>query len=510
MKRHTRAQRPVRKAVAFLLSFVMLLSVLSLPGVNLFQTVIRAAAAAETEPVVIEPTYTYRFSQKTYNKLLKQLNAQLKKKKFSKLAKKMLRDILYYEMIYYPQWRSVYRDFPTTAAYLKENLINVIPKITKIKLIDLNTEEGRKKSKKVDWLGLTTSEINDGGRTNVITLFYDFSDADMTSYEYEQTLATFAHEIRHVRDFNARLFTEFPTKTMASIFVEGASNFHERHVLPMATYQGEWQSVVNSQGVTMMFDRETSGAYPYYQSFFDSLIYFAGYNVVDAVGEGKPPEAVQQAIARRYGQETAETVWRILKKLPSDPAKAKSPDTLMTMSLKYFRLLTKCITQDIKALDTNHPDEIRAYMDIFRNFKNKVLPYMQDKNKDVVTDKYFNTKTAEKILINKILASGALPQIYENEALNRQAITEMLYCDEYEYRILFTHEYLPPTIAQTQYTFSVNETFWDDTYDGVLTMSYKNEHDTEIVVYCYFDENGTKYRDAEYPWMDIFGDADAA
>ena len=127
MKNGVHVKNPVQKTVAWLLCCVLLLSVLSFPGLNIFQTAIQSYAAAETEPVVIEPTYTYRFSQKSYEKLLKLLNVQLKKKKFSKLAKQMLRDILYYEMIYFPQWRNVYRDYPTTAAYVKENLIQVIP-----------------------------------------------------------------------------------------------------------------------------------------------------------------------------------------------------------------------------------------------------------------------------------------------------------------------------------------------------------------------------------------------
>ena len=501
MKNASRFQKPLQRASAYLLSCVLLLSLFSFPGVNVLQTAVRSFAAAETEPVVIAPTYTYRFNQKSYDKLLKMLNRRIKGKQFPKLAVRMLRDILYYEMIYYPQWRAVYPDFPTTAAYVKENLIDVIPLITKIKLINLNTREGRKLKQEVDWVALTSTQ----GDVNVITMFYDVSDASRSAYAYEQTLATLAHEIRHVRDYNARLYTTFPTGTLEKIFIEGASNFHERHVLPMATYQGEWQTVTNSRGVKMMFDRETGGAYPYYQSFFDCLVFLAGYAAVDAVGEGKRPETVRNAIAKRYGEETAETVWRILQKLPSDPQKAKDPDKLFFMALKLFRLLNACVTRDIRALDKEKPEEIRAYMDIFRNFKNKVLPYMQDDTGKVVTDSYFNTRKAEQILINKILASGALPQLYEKKALNRQAIREMLYCDEYEYRILFSHEYLPPTIAQTNYTFSVYEEPFAEGYEGLLTMSYQNEQGTEVLVYCYFDGEKTRHRDAEYPWTDALG-----
>ena len=480
------ARQILKRTVAFLLCAFTILSVLTFAD----GAALRSFAAAETEPVVIEPTYTYKFPQKTYDKLLKQLNAQLKKKNFSKLAKKMLRDILYYEALYYPQWKNVYPDLPSTAAYIKENLINVIPMVDKIKLIDTSTPEGKKRRKKAGWVGLTVSN----SQTSKITLFYDFSDKDMTPFEYEGQLSNLVHELRHVHDRKGIVGTKFPTETMEDIFFEGACSFHERFVLPMATYQESVAMVETSKDVTLFFDREACCAYPYFQCFFDGLICLAGYQTVDAIGKGKKPVTVKQAIAGRYGQETADTVWRILSKLPYDPEETKSPDKLFQLSVKFFQLLTDCMTKDIKKLDVRQPEVIRAYMDVFRNFKIKVLPFISD---DAGTA-YFDTEKAEQILIDKILASGALPRLYEDEALNRQAIREMLYCDEFTYNVLFWEEYLPPSIAQTKYTFSAIE-LEDESYDGMLTMSFKNERGVTVSFTCCFDEAETWDREADYP-----------
>ena len=115
----------IRRAIAFALCVLTLLSVLSFSGGKYLHTSLTASAAAETNDVVIKPTYTVKFDKENYNKLLKQLNAQLQKKKFSKLAKRFLRDLLKFEVRNYPQWKTVNRDYPLMYKYVKENLVDI-------------------------------------------------------------------------------------------------------------------------------------------------------------------------------------------------------------------------------------------------------------------------------------------------------------------------------------------------------------------------------------------------
>ena len=478
----------IKRGIAVVLSIITMFSVLSFSGGRYLQTSLQAFAAAETEAVVIKPTYTVKFDKENYNKLLKQLNAYLQKKKFSKLAKRFLRDLLKYEVRNYPLWKTVNRDYPLMYKYVKENLVDVIPYISKIKLIDKSTPKGKACAKKVSWVGQTSQ--SETGCT--ITMFYDISNPNMSDYEYAEVLATLAHEIRHVRDRKAILHTEFPTRAVDDIFIEGGASFFERHCLPMVTHQESWDTVTTSKGVTLYYDREDGCGYPYFQCIYDGLIYLAGYRAVDAVGKGKSVLSVKNAIAERYGQKVADEIWRLLLKLPRDPEKSKKPDTTFLTTVKFFRNMLNCVKQDIRNLDVSDKKQVRKYMDIFRNLKVKILPHIQDDD-GILTDTYFAMDAVEEKLIDQVIASKALPQIFENRTLNRQAVKEMLYYSETEYPVLlFNTEYLPPTIAQTAYTFSF------DGYYGNMQMVYTDADGDHIQFDCPFDEESFYKRECSY------------
>ncbi len=478
----------IRRAIAFALCVLTLLSVLSFSGGKYLHTSLTASAAAETNDVVIKPTYTVKFDKENYNKLLKQLNAQLQKKKFSKLAKRFLRDLLKFEVRNYPQWKTVNRDYPLMYKYVKENLVDVIPYITKIKLIDKSTPAGKVRAARVNWVGQTSQDA----KSCTITMFYDISNPNMSDYEYATVLATLAHEIRHVRDRKAILYTKFPTRAVDDIFIEGGASFFERHCLPMVTPQESWETVTNSEGVTLYYDREDGCGYPYFQSIYDGLIYLAGYRTVNAVGKGKSVNQVKNAIAERYGQKVADEIWRLLLKMPRDPEKSKKPDTTFLTTVKFFRNLLNCVKQDIRNLDVSDKKQVRKFMDIFRNLKVKVLPHIQNDD-GVLTSTYFAIDEVQELLIDQVLAARALPAIFDNSTLNRQAIREMLYYSETEYPMTYYDtEFLPPTIAQTAYTFSF------DGYYGNMQMVYTNAYGVDVQFDCPFDEESFYARDCSY------------
>ena len=478
----------IKRGIAVVLSIITMFSVLSFSGGRYLQTSLQAFAAAETEAVVIKPTYTPKFDKETYQKLLKQLNANLKKKKFSKLANKLLRDLLKNEVRHYPQWKLVNKDLPKMYDYIKDNLIDVIPLIGKIKLIDLNTEVGKRRRAKVDWVGLTVTS----GNFSNISLFYDLSDEDMTDYEYAMQLSNLAHEIRHVRDREAILHTKFPTQTVEDVFLEGGPSFIERVCLPMGTEQDTNDVLEVDDDNEIFYDREGFCGYPYFSCFYDGLVYMAGYRTVNEVGKGKNPITVKKAIAKRYGESTANEIWRILLKLPYNPEKSKNPKATFKLNAKFFRLVMDCAKKDIRSLDARDKKAVRKYMDVFRNLKVKIIPYfIQDGT--FATPELCGVDSVEELLIDKVLASKALPTIYDNRALNRQAVEEILYYNDLEYKAWIFTEFLPPTIAQTEYTFTYSEG------EGVLTMDFTNERDLEVLFDCTFDEYGNNDRECSYP-----------
>ena len=491
--------RMVKRTVAFLLCLITLFSVLSFADATVFQLATTASAAAETERVVIEPTYTYEFDEHLYQSLLKQLNAQLRKKKFSKIANTFLREILRYEVENYSQWTHVYPDLPSTAAFIKENLINVIPQIQTIKLIDLDTEAGRIFHEKTDYSGQTTP----GSNGYVIRSLYTNLDSldlerinDYEAHLYD--LQTLAHEIRHVRDWKGLAKQDFPSYFVQMVISDGATTFHERFVSPMETFQGKVEKVFTKKGAYVQFDNETKCSYTYYRTFYDSLIYLAGYPTMNAVGKGKPLNTIKKAIAKKYGQDTANLVWKILNALPDDTIDDKNEELWLTsdkavsLIAKFFQILLQCIKKDIQKLDISKPKTVRKYMDIYRNIKLKVLPDIFNANDKIVNDKYFKTKELDSLLAKKVIASKALPTIFDNLKLHQQAIIEMLYCNEDVYFSASDYEcYLPATIAQTEYTFTM------DKGKPLVVEYFMDQYAYEIMFECTFNEQGSLSRAAD-------------
>lgn len=492
-----RTNRTAKRALAFLLCLITVFSVLAFADGAVFQTF----AAAETEPVVISPTYTYNFDQKTYNSLLKQLNAQLKKKDFSKLTKTFLREILFCEVANYPQWKSVYPDLPSTAALIKDNLINVIPLIQKIKLIDRSTEEGRIFAEKVDYVG----DTRPSSKGYIIRSLYTNPDKlDLSTDgldEYLYNLQTLAHEIRHVRDMEGLSKQKFSSYFVDMVISDGATTFHERFVSPIRTFQGgSIEKIYTKKMAYIEFDTETNCSYAYYRCFYDALVYLAGYPTMNAVGKGKSLKTITQAISKRYGKETATSIWKILKALPDDTTDDHNDELWLTsnkavtLSTQFFQILLQCIKKDIQNLDLSKPEALRKFMDIYRNVKLKVLPNIYNAKKKCVNEKYFNTKELDSLLAEKVIASKALPPLFDNPAFNRQAIIEMLYCDEFYYET--TSDYvchLPATIAMTEYTFTM------DNGKPMVVEYFDDEYGWDVLFVCTMNEKGTVSRTCDSP-----------
>lgn len=468
----------MKRVLSFLLSLLLLFSLAE-----------AAFAAAETGPVVLEPTaQNVQLDLQLYNKLLHRVNLELKQKSYSALVKKFIREILDYEAQYYEHWRSVYRDLPTLEEFVQENLIDVIPQIGELYIYDVTTAKGREKQNSVDWSGqTTTSEAK-----SKVQVFYTHP-LKVTGKEHRKDIGVLAHELRHVRDRAAIWYTIFPTEAMEDIFVEGGASFHERYIFPMQTVEEYDKSVTAKNGMTMTFTREQRQSYPYYQTFYDSLVYLAGYHIVNAVGEGKDPQAVKRAIAKRYGKKTANTFWSLMKKLPEESDLSGGGENTFRASLEFFRLFLTCVKTDISRLRFDQPETVRSFMDIYRNLKLKVLPEVTDKKGSDITAKVFGTAKLDRLLADKVIASGAVGKLYKDEALNRRAVLEMLFCSKAEIKSSgFYPCFLPPTIAGTQYTFSFRNG------KGVLTMKYADEDDRKVKIRCIFNEKRTAKRTANY------------
>ena len=482
--------RMVKRTVAFLLCLITLFSVLSFADCCVLQLAVQAHAEEDLAVVSVAPTYEKKFDKKLYNALLKELDAQLETKKFSKKANSFFRELLKLEVENYPQWRTVYKDLPAPKSYIRENLINVIPLIGKLKLIDADSPEGRVYVKKSGFEGRTTI---DGKKSNMVVLYRDPKKLD--EYEKADQLGTFAHELRHVHDRACSKKTSFPTKALRKIILEGAASFHERFALPIETSFGGTAQVVGYDDSMFIFKCDRNSVYPYYQTFYDVLVYLAGYNVLNAVGKGKSLETIKTAVLKNYDSDTSQKLWGLLQNLP-----LMADDDIVESKKAYhavntiFSLLMLRVKRDIKKLDKKQPEKIRKFMDVYRNIKMKVLAdrFVYD-GEEFNPVRYGDWGITDACLVDKIIASKALPVLFKDKEMNRQALTEMLYVDLFPYETSYEFgAYLPPTIAQTEYTFFLQ--------NGKPRMieTFTDSMDYGVIFVCLLNSDGTVSRQADY------------
>ena len=110
-----------------------------------------------------------------------------------------------------------------------------------------------------------------------------------------------------------------------------------------------------------------------------------------------------------------------------------------------------------------------------------------------LTEKYFPTAQLDSLLADKIIASKAIPQLYDNKAWNRQAVLEILYCDRKYYPSSETFPCnLPPTIAQTTYLFT------EEDGKPMVAEIFSDNMGWMVMFVCRFNENGTYSRSGDY------------
>ena len=459
----------MKRFLSLLLAALMLLSLAD-----------AAFAAAETTVAVLEPTLrTDQLDKKLYDKLLKRLDAKLNKKNFTELEKSFFRDLLEVQMRCYAQWCVVYPDLPSVEDFVQENLIDATAKLKTLRSYDVLTEEGAKIESETDWSGQTFT----GWDGSVIDLLYT-NPMVASERGHRKDLSVLAHELRHVHDRKSIMFSIFPSISMNDMFIEGGASFHDNMVFPVSVEEDYAEFVTANNGRTMSFQREIAAGYPMYQSFYEGLVYLAGYRVVNAVGAGKDPGALWLAIAKRYGRGTANTFWNLLQQVPLQDELFEKGEQTFRLGLQYFRLLLDCVKSDIASLNKNQPQQVRSFLEVYRHLKLCTLPKVADKNGNDITAKVFKTDVTDRLITERVLSSGALGKLYESRAMSERAVMEMLYNS----RGTFDDDdiyycYLPPTIAQTQYTFRLRKG------KGVMVMRFKSGRGQKTKSCIRFNEN---------------------
>ena len=404
-----------------------------------------AQPSAASAVVTVQASRKMTFPKATYRKIYKELNAAMKGRGFSDTVKTFLREILYYKCKFYCQWSTVYPDLPDLESYLRENFLGALKNANTIRAYDEKSGVGRILQAQDDAAGITDADFN-------IRFYYANPDR-ITPAEHLADLEVLDHELKHCKDkqvtFDLRPFEN--SADLSDIMIEGGATFHEQLVGPVSANQDYVECIANRRRTRQLgYGKSTAAGYFMYLYLYSNLVYLAGYRVVEDVSLGKPIAAVKNALAKKYGRDAADQIWAGEKKLKRLFDAARSSTDPYRYALKLQDLFFQCIKKDIKRLSTDDPKAVGRYLESYRFYKLSIMPQLYDMDYDVYTGEVFDTLPLDRLLIKRIVASGALPAFSADEALNRMALTCLLYTDIENYGSRRAPCYVAPTLAGTK------------------------------------------------------------
>lgn len=435
-------------------------------------------AASVSQQVILAPTLKSAYSKKVYQSLRKEMDAVIREKGFSDLAKQFLHEILLNKLKNYHQWRTGYLDMPDAKAYLRENLIDALKNVKSITLVDEESRKGKKLASQGWGPGETDGDLN---------IFVMYHDPNTTLPEtHLEDLEKLDHEIKHCKDKKVLSKPKHYKNNydLRDLLIEGGATFHQKFVGPLSAAQGGSWAIGDRSGTKQIaYEKNNCYGYLLHLYLYETLVYLAGYRTVEDVGMGQPVMSIKKEITRKYGAKTANRIWNGMLDLHRYFEEDDEDVDVFRFAVNLHKQILKCMKKDIERLNVKKPAQVRRYLEVYRYYKLKVMPKVYEHQFTDITDTVFDTATLDRLLIEKIVASRALPRLLPEKALNRVALLSMLFCTAMPLPG-DTYCYVPPTISNTTFAASTTQK------GGKLVMKYKDENKKTVRVVYLFDREG--------------------
>ena len=468
-------KRAINTSAKRLLAFLCMLLLL-VPCAAFAAPVSRAASASQQ--VILAPTLKSAYSKKVYRSLRKEMDAVIRKKGFSDLAKQFLHEILLNKLQNYNQWRTGYLDMPDAKAYLRENLIDALKNVKSITLVDENSRKGKKLAARGWAPGETDGDLN---------IFVMYHDPDTALPEtHLEDLEKLDHEIKHCKDKKVLSKPKHYKNNfdLRDLLIEGGATFHQKFVGPLSAVQGGAWTIGDGSGTKQIaYEKNNCYGYLLHLYLYETLVYLAGYRTVEDVSMGQPVMSIKKEIAQKYGAKAANRIWNGMLDLHRYFEEDDEDVDLFRFAVRLHKQILKCMQKDIERLNEKKPAQVRRYTEVYRYYKLKVMPKVYQHQYTDITDTVFDTAALDKLLIDKIIASRALPQLLPEQALNRSALQSVLYTTTMPLPG-DTYYYVPPTLSNTTVAASATQK------GGKLVMKYRDENNETVRVVFLFDRDG--------------------
>lgn len=338
---------------------------------------------------------------KEYNKLLEQLNNELSKKSFSEEVNKLFLDT--FEALYnnYSSWEKGYKDLPSKAEYINNNLTNVIKNIDKVDFYKRNSEKANKLIE--EGLPIAWTEVTEDDKLK-ITIIAEPSTTEDKEARVED-IENFSHEIIHCKEksitFNSEYFNGY--EELEQLFTEGGATFHMKFIKPStAEAAGSWLISDENGEINIAYTKDNCQGYLVEMNAYEKLVYLAGYNVIDKAEKGEVPlSALKDTIAEKYGEKQVDEFLQTMKDWYTEYLNSYKGEKIYNLAIDLENQFLDFIKQDIESLKTK--EEAKKYKSKYDFYMTKNLPVVTDTQsyQDLTREK-FDIETLDKMLEEKL------------------------------------------------------------------------------------------------------------
>ncbi|MBP3255406.1 MAG: dockerin type I repeat-containing protein [Clostridia bacterium] len=418
----------------------------------------------------------------TYSELKQMMQNEIAKKDFSDLANQFLMEI--FEELYqnYPSHQKLYKDFPNTATYINRNLINVIKDINSINLCKSGTDEANEVAKYGG--GYTTVSTRD------VYLIYGRFESESS---HKQDLESLFHEIIHVKQVRTKDFSGFDYQ---GLLVEGGAAFNSKFMTPYGQKSGGGGVEITINKDTddeknILFFKQTypGNTYAPYVHAYEMLEYALGYDLMDYFEHGNVrSEYLKSKFYEKSGvklDELSTALDAICNGNLTNSGKIKYYNYSKEVENAYLDMMKN----ELSSINASDKTSIKKFIDVYRNYKQRIMPFFykgfQSKEEDNLAYQELNVLELDNLLIDKIINSGTIKKLSNNNNLNRMAIRAIVKDNRYDYYRkdkIYKDLHLPDSMDNVQYVYFENEG------NGHLVLKYNDYSHGETYMEYTFNE----------------------
>lgn len=388
----------------------------------------------------------------TLQALHAELEENMKDKAFPDFLYDILREMVDHLYVSYEKWDGFFPDMPDKHAFIRVHLIDILPKIQEVKLLEEGSAEWEEA---IEDYGSFTPAFSDGITVSLM------GDRDWTEKENGHytlfSLSTIMHEIQHIGQNDIMYSDYFDDNSdewkLRYPFVEGGASLYSAFLdEPGTSPQGhEYMVSDNERRLEYRCSSDESRSYSYWTKFIEKTVWFLGFKTVGKVFAAQSFAGFKKELADRYGQELSEKWLRALEAVVHNyyPYRDEdnTDDVIINQIIHLERLSTTMLEQKIDALDNRQA--VWDFVDSYRHYRTWFAPTLQSLSRYDTSDYmdgFIGLHRASKRLTAKIEEYGVL-RFSDNPALNSEAIQALLYWR------------FPKSFKSVQYAFFQTESY---------------------------------------------------